>query len=99
MSTKPKFDSAAEWALSQKNGEESLPELHARLTTLVEQDNPTEVRLLPEAVSFDKIRAVVPDDEAFKVLSTPIWQMATGLSGAPLSCHGFHSQSTPTGKI
>lgn len=64
------------WAFTQKFPEESIEELVNRLNTAVEVPNPEPQRLLPEKVTFAEIRAVVPDIEAFKVLSTPIWPMA-----------------------
>lgn len=63
------------WAFSQKFTEESIEELVIRLNTAVEVPNPEPQALLPEAVTFAQIRAAVPDIEAFKVLSTPIWPM------------------------
>ena len=70
-STKPTIS----WALNQKFSEESLEELVIRLNTPTEVPNPQPQSLLPELVTFAQIRAVVPDAEAFKVLSTPLWPM------------------------
>jgi hypothetical protein len=70
-----KKQTATEWALEQKYGDESVTELYTRLTTPTLQDNPSPAKLLPEPVSFDKIRSVVSDEEAFKVLSNNIWDL------------------------
>lgn len=63
------------WAFTQKFTEESIEELVTRLNTAVKVPNPEPQALLPEAVTFAQIRGVVPDVEAFKVLSTPLWPM------------------------
>lgn len=74
-----------EWALKQKFAEEAIEETIDRLNAEVEMPNPEPAKLLPGPVSLEVIRATVPDLEAFKVLSTPIWPLiASGLERGDL---------------
>lgn len=65
------------WIKSQLLSNESANEAASRLNTPIETPNPTPQQQISVPIDLLKLREGIPDLEAFKVLSSPIWDRIT----------------------
>lgn len=66
-----------DWIKSQLLPNESAAIACSRLNAIQELDNPEKQGQVPDLISMIAIRELVPDIEAFQVLSNPIWDRIT----------------------
>jgi hypothetical protein len=89
-----------DWIKYQLQPAESASQATSRLNTLSTIDNPIPQSQIPKPIDLAEIRAVVPDTEAFNVLSSRIWdRIVESIAKGDLAAVQGHIKALYAGKL